>query len=135
MTCKTIASNGLDSIERVHATDADLDAYLQGRFTVDKQALKAGAIATPIVVETKVAPSVVSGEPVEQKSYNPPQKPAYRGSKPEMCPKCGQNTLYTNETKATRQDGSANPNAGKLFKKCKCGYYDPFQTANPNWKK
>jgi len=121
MTCKTVASNGLDSIERVHATDADLDTYMQGRYALDKQALKAGAIANPVVVETKASatPGVV------QTQTEPPREPAQQSAIPTVCPACGKNSCYERKVVSAKQAGwlgynkKLNVRVGDTFIECK----------------
>jgi DNA-directed RNA polymerase subunit M/transcription elongation factor TFIIS len=115
MTYKVAIGNGLDSVEAVLTTKEEVVKYLETDATTFKQALKTLAQAHPVVIETKVNP--VSG--TSETRTEPAQQPAPQGAVPELCPKCGKKSYYTNTVK---KEGN---NFGKKFHKCSaCKYID-----------
>lgn len=107
MSYKVTVGNGLDSVEAILQTEGEVIKYLEVQAITFKQALKTLAQAVPVIVEAKVTSAGTQTTQVEA-----PQKPTPQGVVPEVCPKCGKKTYYTNTIK---KEGA---NLGKKFKKC-----------------
>jgi hypothetical protein len=124
---KVIIGNGIDAIEAEFETQGEVTGFLQGNAVILKQALKALAISVPNTVEYRNQPETNT----TAKTVEPPYQPKRtQGQETEVCPKCGNKTLYTNVTAAQKKckDGTfvPNPNAGKRYKSCKCQYWAPI---------